>query len=271
MRTSSRSISVRPDAPANADARRSRRAACEVRTLINNAGFGLSGRFDELPRDRQREMIDLNVRALTDLCFASSSEDDGKRGGGRSSTSPRPRLSSRARNGGLFRDQGLRPVLHRGAPRGVEGPRDQGQLPSAPARHAPSSATSRASARSARSIACRWKRRPSSEPASTASTANRAVVVPGTVEQARRMVDALRPALGRAQDRGVAQIVGAFSRLGVPTLNSIGVSSLRIRHESGEIEWLTPTRSTGPRRRGSRSRTCPPPTAAAASPGFRST
>ena len=38
-----------------------------VRALINNAGFGLRGRFDELPLDRQLEMIDLNIRALTDL------------------------------------------------------------------------------------------------------------------------------------------------------------------------------------------------------------
>ena len=40
-----------------------------VRALINNAGFGLRGRFDELPLDRQLEMIDLNIRALTDLSF----------------------------------------------------------------------------------------------------------------------------------------------------------------------------------------------------------
>ena len=39
-----------------------------VGTLINNAGFGLSGSFAALPLDRQREMIDLNVRALTELC-----------------------------------------------------------------------------------------------------------------------------------------------------------------------------------------------------------
>jgi short-subunit dehydrogenase len=39
-----------------------------VETLINNAGFGLVGRFAELDSDRQLEMIDLNVRALTDLC-----------------------------------------------------------------------------------------------------------------------------------------------------------------------------------------------------------
>ena len=40
-----------------------------VRTLINNAGFGLRGRFDELPLDRQLEMVDLNIRALTNLTF----------------------------------------------------------------------------------------------------------------------------------------------------------------------------------------------------------
>ena len=40
-----------------------------VSTLINNAGFGLAGRFDELPLERQLEMIDLNIRALTDLSF----------------------------------------------------------------------------------------------------------------------------------------------------------------------------------------------------------
>src|ERR1044072_426256 len=41
-----------------------------VRTLINNAGFGLRGRFDALPLDRQLEMIDLNIRSLTNLAFA---------------------------------------------------------------------------------------------------------------------------------------------------------------------------------------------------------
>jgi short-subunit dehydrogenase len=40
----------------------------EVATLINNAGFGLAGRFDALPLERQAEMTDLNVRALTLLC-----------------------------------------------------------------------------------------------------------------------------------------------------------------------------------------------------------
>jgi short-subunit dehydrogenase len=41
-----------------------------VETLINNAGFGLIGRFAKLDAARQRQMIDLNVGALTDLCRA---------------------------------------------------------------------------------------------------------------------------------------------------------------------------------------------------------
>ena len=39
-----------------------------VSTLINNAGFGLVGRFQSLPLARQRHMLALNVQALTELC-----------------------------------------------------------------------------------------------------------------------------------------------------------------------------------------------------------
>jgi short-subunit dehydrogenase len=38
-----------------------------IETLVNNAGFGLVGRFAALPLDRQRGMIDLNIAALTEL------------------------------------------------------------------------------------------------------------------------------------------------------------------------------------------------------------
>jgi short-subunit dehydrogenase len=38
-----------------------------VETLVNNAGFGLAGKFAALPPGRQREMIDLNIGALTAL------------------------------------------------------------------------------------------------------------------------------------------------------------------------------------------------------------
>ena len=40
----------------------------EVDLLVNNAGFGLRGDFGKLDAARQREMIDLNIGALTDLC-----------------------------------------------------------------------------------------------------------------------------------------------------------------------------------------------------------
>ena len=42
----------------------------EVGTLINNAGFGLWGRFDALDGPQQRAMIDLNCGALVELCHA---------------------------------------------------------------------------------------------------------------------------------------------------------------------------------------------------------
>ncbi|PTL82730.1 SDR family oxidoreductase [Vitiosangium sp. GDMCC 1.1324] len=39
----------------------------DVEVLVNNAGFGLAGPFDELPAGQQLEMLDLNIRALTSL------------------------------------------------------------------------------------------------------------------------------------------------------------------------------------------------------------
>jgi short-subunit dehydrogenase len=41
-----------------------------VELLVNNAGFGLIGRFAKLDAKRLRQMIDLNVGTLTDLCRA---------------------------------------------------------------------------------------------------------------------------------------------------------------------------------------------------------
>ena len=42
----------------------------QVELLVNNAGFGLIGRFAELDATRERQMIDLNVGTLADLCRA---------------------------------------------------------------------------------------------------------------------------------------------------------------------------------------------------------
>jgi short-subunit dehydrogenase len=52
-----------------------------VETLINNAGFGLGGAFAELDATRQRQMIDLNIGALTDLCRTVAPEMIERRSG----------------------------------------------------------------------------------------------------------------------------------------------------------------------------------------------
>ena len=56
----------KPDAPAKLFARTAA-DGIEVNYLVNNAGFGTAGRFDELPLERELEQIDLNVRALAEL------------------------------------------------------------------------------------------------------------------------------------------------------------------------------------------------------------
>ncbi|HEX8645049.1 MAG TPA: SDR family oxidoreductase [Allosphingosinicella sp.] len=45
-----------------------RASGLSVDVLINNAGFGAAGGFAELPIERQLEMVDLNIRSLTELC-----------------------------------------------------------------------------------------------------------------------------------------------------------------------------------------------------------
>ena len=66
----------------------------QVELLVNNAGFGLTGRFAELDGKRQRQMIDLNCGALTELAHAVLPGDDRAQVGRRSSMSPRPPPSS---------------------------------------------------------------------------------------------------------------------------------------------------------------------------------
>lgn len=43
----------------------------DVAVLVNAAGFGLFGVFEEMDMDRQLDIIDLNARALTGLCWLS--------------------------------------------------------------------------------------------------------------------------------------------------------------------------------------------------------
>ena len=58
-----------PAAPAEIY-RETQRSGIEIDYLVNNAGFGLLGAADKLDRAEQLAMIDLNVRALTDLSLA---------------------------------------------------------------------------------------------------------------------------------------------------------------------------------------------------------
>lgn len=43
----------------------------EIDVLVNAAGFGLFGTFAEMDMDRQLDIIDLNARALTGMCYLS--------------------------------------------------------------------------------------------------------------------------------------------------------------------------------------------------------
>ena len=53
----------------------------EVDLLVNNAGFGLIGQFAKLDAKRERQMIDLNVGALTDLCRAVAPQMGARKSG----------------------------------------------------------------------------------------------------------------------------------------------------------------------------------------------
>lgn len=58
---------------ATPEGRRTLEAACdgrEVVGLVNNAGFGTAGLFETVDRERDIQMLRLNVEALTDLCHA---------------------------------------------------------------------------------------------------------------------------------------------------------------------------------------------------------
>lgn len=54
------------DAPAKLFAE-TQAAGLEIVLLINNAGFGAFGEFSSIGRERQRQMIDLNIAALVEL------------------------------------------------------------------------------------------------------------------------------------------------------------------------------------------------------------
>jgi short-subunit dehydrogenase len=57
------------------------RGGAEPEIIVNNAGFGLLGRAAELSRPEQLAMVDLNVRALTDLSLAFVDTLERRKGG----------------------------------------------------------------------------------------------------------------------------------------------------------------------------------------------
>jgi uncharacterized protein len=55
--------------------------AVEPEIVVNNAGFGLMGAADKLDRQRQLAMIDINIRALTELSLAFIESIERRKGG----------------------------------------------------------------------------------------------------------------------------------------------------------------------------------------------
>jgi short-subunit dehydrogenase len=71
---------ARPDATAQLGEALAARSL-EPQYVVNNAGFGLVGRVADLDRDAQLAMVDLNMRALTDLSLAFVDALANRRGG----------------------------------------------------------------------------------------------------------------------------------------------------------------------------------------------
>ena len=208
-------------------------------------------------------MIDLNVGALTDLCRAVAPAMIKRKSGAILNVASTAAFQPGPEHGGLFRDQGVRPVAERGAARGVEAARRPASPACARARPGPSSAKSPASAAMACSTASRWTRRRWSKAGLDGLDKNQAVVVPGLRQQARReRARASRRVRSFAKSPGRSNIERKLNPCGAPPLAS--------RHESGAGEQNGRDghdRSREDRAR-CRSRACRRPTAAAASRDF---
>ena len=90
------------------------RHGLEPEVIVNNAGAGLTGAADKLDRAEQLAVIDLNVRALTDLSLAFVDSLKRRRGGILNVASLAAFMPG-SRTGGLLRQQGLRAFVQRGA------------------------------------------------------------------------------------------------------------------------------------------------------------
>ena len=90
-----------------------------VDVLINNAGFGVFGAFEESDLERELEMLDINIRA-THMLTKLYLRDFLRRGEGMILN-----VSSRAATEQLLRLQGLCPAAHRGHSRGAAAERQR--------------------------------------------------------------------------------------------------------------------------------------------------
>ena len=85
-----------------------------IDVLVNNAGFGALGPVAELDVERQMEMIQVNVAALTHLTRLLLPGMIERRRGGILNVGLDRRLPGRALHGRLLCHQGLRDLLQRG-------------------------------------------------------------------------------------------------------------------------------------------------------------
>ena len=104
--------------PATRSPRRWPPRASRSNIVVNNAGFGLFGQAIELDRAEQLGIIDVNIRALTDLSLRFSDSLIRHRGGILNIGFDR-RLSAGTGHGGLLCLQGLCAVVQRSAAPGT--------------------------------------------------------------------------------------------------------------------------------------------------------
>ena len=111
-------ILVEPGAAAATDGRPRGAWRALPRRLSTMPDSACGANSPTLDGPRQRAMIDLNCGTLVELCHAVLPGDDRTRIGRDPQRRLDRRLPARPRHGDLFRDQGVRPVVHRSAARG---------------------------------------------------------------------------------------------------------------------------------------------------------
>ncbi len=97
----------------------------DVDLLVNNAGFGLRGRFLELDGERQAEMVRVNCEAIVTVTHAFLPGDGRARAWRRDHRGLHRRHAAAPLRGHLRRQQGVRHLLHGGALDGAARHRSQ--------------------------------------------------------------------------------------------------------------------------------------------------